>query len=411
MWALLGFGQATGLLDNDMRHALIVQLARLGDLMQTLPAIKAIKSADPSLVLDLLCPAPLSPIGRMLPGITRVLEWDGPAWRQSGQDAGTGLHQKHLRDAERRISELSSQRYDCAYVLNQHPRALLAGAVLAREMKGPRLHGPLGEQPTPWASYVRDVAANRRGCRVHLADAFCGLCGVYPPGTSGTLSRSSCPLTPDFEPIGKQGGPWIGLIVGAGADERLVPTEVWKRWVLRFMEAAPAGRVVLVGQERERARYIQDQLPSSILGRLWDATGRTSLPELAEILGRCHTVIGADTGPLHLAAAVGTRVIGWYFARARVHETGPYGIDHLVWQAYKSEEGAASGQFGVQPTSWPIQETIDAVLTGRIQGLEEWPVWVSQCDRWGAYYSEAGRHPAPPREREDLWRELQPLQG
>ena len=394
-----------------MGRALIVQLARLGDLMQTLPAITAIKSADPSLVLDLLCPAPLSPIGRMLPGITRVLEWDGPAWQQSGQDAGTGLHQKHLRDAERRISELSSQRYDCAYVLNQHPRAVLAGAVLAREMKGPRLHGPLGEQPTPWASYVRDVAANRRGCRVHLADAFCGLCGVYPPGTSGTLSRSPCPLTQDLEPIGKQGAPWIGLIVGAGADERLVPTEVWQRWILQFMQAAPAGRVVLLGQERERARYIQDQLPSSILGRLWDATGRTSLPELAEILGRCHTVIGADTGPLHLAAAVGTRVIGWYFARARVHETGPYGTDHLVWQAYKSEEGAVSGPSGVQPTSWPIQETIDAVLTDRIQGLEEWPVWVSQCDRWGAYYSEAGRQSAPPREREDLWRELQPLQG
>jgi hypothetical protein len=168
--------------------------------------------------------------------------------------------------------------------------------------------------------------------------------------------------------------------------------------------------VVLVGQERERARYIQDQLPSSILGRLWDATGRTSLPALAEILGRCHTVIGADTGPLHLAAAVGTRVIGWYFARARVHETGPYGTDHLVWQAYKSKEGAVSGPFGVQPTSWPIQETIDALLTGRIQGFEEWPVWVSQCDRWGAYYSEAGRQSAPPREREDLWRELQPLQ-
>lgn len=394
-----------------MGRALIVQLARLGDLLQTLPAITAIKSADPSLTLDLLCPMPLSPIGRMLPGITRVLEWDGLAWRQHGQDAGAGLHLEHLRDAERRISELSSERYDWAYVLNQHPRALLAGSLLAREVKGPRLRGPLGEQLAPWASYVRDVAATRRGCRVHLADAFCGLCGVYPPGKPVTLSRSPRPLPPDLEPIGKQGGPWIGLIVGAGANERLVPTEVWQWWVRQFMEAVPAGRVVLVGQERERARYIQDQLPSSILGRLWDATGRTSLPELAEILGRCHTIIGADTGPLHLAAAVGARVIGWYFARARVHETGPYGTDHLVWQAHEAGDGVVSGQSGVQPSSWPIQETIDAVLTGRMQGLEGWSVWVSQCDRWGAYYSEAGGHPAPPREREDLWRELQPLQG
>lgn len=394
-----------------MGRGLIVQLARLGDLLQTLPAITAIKSADPSLTLDLLCPTLLSPIGRMLPGITCVLEWDGSAWRQCGQDAAAGLHQEHLKDADRRICELSLQRYDCAYVLNQHPRALLAGALLAQEMKGPRLHGPLGEQPVPWASYVRDVAATRRGCRVHLADAFCGLCGVYPPGTSVTLSRISCPLSADLEQIGKQGGPWIGLIVGAGADERLVPIEVWQRWVLQFMAAAPAGRVVLVGQEQERARYIQDQLPSSILGRLWDATGRTSLSELAEILGRCHTVIGADTGPLHLAAAVGARVIGWYFARARVHETGPYGTGHLVWQAYEAEQAAVSGQFGVQPASWPIQETIDAALTGRMQGMEGWSVWVGQYDRWGAYYSEAGRRPAPSREREELWRELQPMRG
>jgi heptosyltransferase I len=52
-----------------MARALIVQLARLGDLLQTLPAITAIKGADPALVLDLLCPTSLSPIGRMLPGI------------------------------------------------------------------------------------------------------------------------------------------------------------------------------------------------------------------------------------------------------------------------------------------------------------------------------------------------------
>lgn len=392
-----------------MRRALIVQLARLGDLLQTLPAITSIKAADPSLTLDLLCPAPLAPIGRMLPGISNVLEWDGLAWQQRGQAAGAELHPEQLRDAERRIGELSSQGYDCAYVLNQHPRALLAGALLAREMKGPRLHGPLGEQLAPWASYIRDVAATRRGRRVHLADVFCGLCGLYPPGKPVTLSHLPSSLSPGLEPIGKQGGPWIGLIVGAGEAERLAPIEVWRRWILQFMTAAPTGRVVLLGQERERGRYIQDRLPSWILGRLWDATGRTSLPELAEILGRCHTVIGADTGPLHLAVAMGVRVIGWYFARARVHETGPYGTDHLVWQAGEADDGAVTGTLGIQPTSWPIQETIDAVLTGRMQGIEGWSVWISQCDRWGAYYTEAGQCPIPPPERETLWRELQPM--
>ena len=47
-------------------------------------------------------------------------------------------------------------------------------------------------------------------------------------------------------------------------------------------------------------------------------------------------MIGSDTGPLHLGVACGARAIGWYFSRARVHETGPYGVGHYVWQHQKS---------------------------------------------------------------------------
>jgi len=391
-----------------MARALIIQLARLGDLLQSLPAITAIKTGTPDTAVDVLCAAHLAPIGRMLPGISRVLEWDGTAWQRRAQATGAELHPDHIREAEREISTLSSEPYDCAYVLNQHPRALLAGALLARKMKGPRLHGPLDEQLTPWAAYVREVANTRRGRRVHLADAFCGLCGVCPLGQPVTMNLAPCDLPAGLEHIGKHGGPWIGLIVGAGDTERLVPVAVWRQWMTRFLKTVPRGRVVLVGQERERGHAIQDTLPLSALGRIWDATGRTSLPELASILARCHTVIGADTGPLHLAAAVGTPVIGWYFARARVHETGPYGTRHLIWQANGAGDRATPDSHLIQPSRWPIEETITALLANPAQGMEGWSVWTSHCDRWGAYYVEAGQCPTPPQEREALWRELQP---
>ena len=42
------------------------------------------------------------------------------------------------------------------------------------------------------------------------------------------------------------------------------------------------------------------------------AAGNTNLPQLAEILARCNLFIGNDSGPMHLAAAVGTRTIGLY---------------------------------------------------------------------------------------------------
>ncbi|MCP9440096.1 MAG: glycosyltransferase family 9 protein [Nitrospira sp.] len=394
-----------------MARALIVQLARLGDLMQTIPAITAIKTAVPDLGLDLLCPPSLSSIGRMVPGVDEVLEWDGTVWRRWADEASADLRPAHLQEAAKQIETLSLRRYDCAYVLNQHPRALLAGALLARETRGPRLDGPIGEHLSPWASYVRAVARTGRGSRVHLADALCGLCGVPPPGWSPVLGKPFCPLPSNLDQIGRRGEPWIGLIVGAGAVERSVPTEIWTIWIIRFLEAAPNGRVVLLGEERERGRWIHNLLPPSLLGRVWDVTGRTSLLELAEVLSRCHLAIGSDTGPLHLAAAVGTRVFGWYFARARVHETGPYGMGHLVWQAVDETGEGEMRRADIRPAQWPIEESIAQFMGGqemRTCGTPGWSLWMSRYDRWGAYYAEVGGCFDPPSERERLWRELSP---
>jgi ADP-heptose:LPS heptosyltransferase len=241
------------------------------------------------------------------------------------------------------------------------------------------------------------VAQRRLGQRVHLADAFCGLCGVSPPGCVVKLDPQTIQLPDDLEPIGKHGAPWIALIIGAGETERFVPTEVWRQLMIAFLTSMPQGRVVLVGTERERAAEIQAPLPPSALGRIWDTTGRTSLSQLAAILARCHRVVGSDTGPLHLAAALGKPVIGWYFARARVHETGPYGFHHVVWQA---EE--------MRGEIWPIDETIAAIRKQEHPAPVGWSVWTSHCDIWGAYYSPAGQSAIPPPEREVLWHELEP---
>ena len=389
-----------------MGRALIVQLARLGDLLQTVPAITAITAADPALTVDLLCPAPLAAIGRMLPGIATVLEWDGVVWSHCAKATGSGLQSEHLHDAERRIRMLAPRQYDCAYVLNQHPRALLAGALLAREMIGPRREGPLGGQLTPWAAYIREVAVTGRGRQVHLADALCGICGVQPSGRLAALRRSSCALPGELDEIGQSEGRWVGLIVGAGDVERVVPLDTWSQWIIRFLDQDPRGRVVLIGQERERGGQLIDSLPPSVLGRLWDITGRTSLTELTEVMVRCHRVIGSDTGPLHLAAALDVPVIGIYFARARVHQTGPYGSGHLIWQAGETRENMPMSAGTIRPIRWPIEETVAALVEGRISRSEGWTVWDSHCDRWGAYYSEANHSPTPPYEREALWRNM-----
>jgi ADP-heptose:LPS heptosyltransferase len=59
---------------------------------------------------------------------------------------------------------------------------------------------------------------------------------------------------------------------------------------------------------------------------------RTSLPQLAALLRRARLMIGSDTGPLHLAAAMGVACVGLY-GPTRVENSGPYGPGHVAIQA------------------------------------------------------------------------------
>ena len=404
------------------RRVLLIQLARLGDLVQTIPVIMALKAAHADWILDLLCPGHLEDLGRILPGISTVVRWDGTAWNRRARLAEKELRPEYVVEADADIRAITQEPYDCAYVLNQHPRSVLAGALLARESMGAMTGGPLDQTLSPWAAYVRAVATDRRENRIHLADAFCGMCGVSPPKQMMPIQVCSVPLPHDLNPIGQSCGPWIGVLVGAGAPERLVPATAWARLIAGCLEQLQGSRVLLLGsrQEQERASWILASLPSSLVGRVWDTTGRLSLTELAQALTRCQAVTGADTGPLHLAAAVGTKVIGWYFARARVHETGPYGQSHLVWQAEGVKRETLNVKLEredprrielldtlhVSPVQWPIEETIALLSNGSAASVDGWSLWTSHRDRWGAYYVQAGQEPVAPLQREQIWNEL-----
>jgi heptosyltransferase I len=389
-----------------MGRALVIQLARLGDLVQAIPAITALKEAQTERTVDLLCPTHLAEIGRMFPGIGMTLKWDGTAWLRRAARAKAGVRPEHLAEADAEIRAITEHPYDRAFVLNQHPRAVTAGALFARESLGAVNGGPLSQSMSPWAEYIRSVALSKQSHRVHLADAFCGMCGLSPPKQNMPIQAPWTALPIDLDPIGQSDGPWIGVLVGAGDQERLVPVEVWQRLIAECLESVHAGRIVLVGDrhEQERARHIQESLAPLLLGRVWDTTGRLSLVQLASLLARCQIVIGADTGPLHLAAAIGTRVIGWYFSRARVHETGPYGPYHWVWQAEAGEGGRMAA---VKPNRWPITETISLLGDRSAAAVQDWSLWRSYRDDLGAFYVEAGHEPVAPLQREQMWRELQ----
>ena len=109
--------------------------------------------------------------------------------------------------------------------------------------------------------------------------------------------------------------PLIGIVPGSNAPSRTWPAE-------RFAEVAAQlsqrnGRVVVFGSaaEQDRTRVVAGDVAI-------DLGGRTDLPMLAAGLAECELVISNDTGPLHLAAAVGTRTVSMWGA-GKPAETGP----------------------------------------------------------------------------------------
>jgi ADP-heptose:LPS heptosyltransferase len=393
-------------------RAVLIQLARLGDVIQSLPVMAALKAGGIG-SLDLLCPAPFAPLASRFSNIDRVLPWDGRMWR-AWADLWVRDPRTAADEAKAYLRTLADEPYAVAFNLNQHPRAVLAAHLLSTRVVGPGEGGPLRKQLPPWAAYLRQVAHDRSGNRVHLADAFCGLCGVRSTGVAPRVSARDIEVPAGLAAVGHSDGLWVAVVVGAGDRDRCVPPEVWTTWITALLDSEALAKVVLVGgrAERERSHVIQHGVAPLLQGRVWNAVGRTDVLELAGLLSRCHWVIGADTGPLHLGAATGAKVMGWYFSRARVHETGPYGEGHWVWQAEMPPE--RDDGLGRSPTDgrwsidrWPVKESVELLLTGTCGTLVDgWSLWQSRLDRLGAYFTPANGPAIPDPSREAVWDRL-----
>jgi ADP-heptose:LPS heptosyltransferase len=92
-------------------------------------------------------------------------------------------------------------------------------------------------------------------------------------------------------------------------------TFVAKRWTPKGFAAVAdrvleeGGRVLLVGSPGEREVSAETR---ALIGRsdgVLDITGLTTLPQLAAVIERCDVFLGNDTGPMHLACAVGTPTV------------------------------------------------------------------------------------------------------
>jgi ADP-heptose:LPS heptosyltransferase len=309
---------------DSANRQLVIQLARLGDFLQTTPLLAALNMPD-----VLVTPAQ-APLARACGHRGQVLILD-PA---TLEDAAGSQDSKELKMARLQGVMEPFWREAFAEVYNLNFSALCASVAAGWPQAGQRgWHWQDGKLTgRDWSRFMMGMVADRRLTRLHLSDILASYADPSGPPVERLdhqVNKAARKRVTALLPAGK---PLVALQLGANNDLRRWPIVSFAA-LARELTAQGAG-LVLVGSSGERVlgRRLKREMGASG-EKVCDLMGGTDLLTLAAVLEASDLVISADTGSLHLATAVGARVLALYMGPAQVHETGPYGHGHLVLQA------------------------------------------------------------------------------
>lgn len=318
-----------------MKEILIINLTRMGDLLQTTPLIAGLKEMHGGSRITLLVNSAFTEICRGIPFIDELIEFDMKDYRKRLLEKKYSLVENY-HFIEQLINRINSREYDLAINLTHSAiSAILTSLIKTKEIRGFSIDSE-GHRVIkhPWMRYFFNVIPNRNYNPFHLVDMYLKIGGVRPV-TKGLVYNSAredgerASLLLEREGI-KQGDMLIGFHLGASKSDKTWPVSSYAELAGMIADAYGA-RILLFGSPGEAGLAGQFEMDSHV--RPVNYVGKTNIGELAALLRRCRLFISNDTGPLHIATSVGTRVIDISTANVHFMETGPYGEGHYVIQA------------------------------------------------------------------------------
>nr|WP_103564588.1 glycosyltransferase family 9 protein [Actinomadura rubteroloni] len=290
--------------------ALVVRLDNAGDVLLAGPAIRAVAARCGPVTL--LAGPQGAAAGRLLPGVGDVVVYDAP-WSGFVPPAFDGPATDAL------VRRLAEGRFTDAVILTSFHQSPLPAALLLRMAGIERVAGISVDHPGSLLD-VRlrgdpDLPEPERALALAAAAGF-----PQPPGDDGRLAVRR-PL-PDITALAGD-GPYVIVHPGASVRSRRWPAERCAETV--GVLAARGLRPVVTGGPDERA------LTTLVAGRIGtDLGGRTDWPSLAAVFAGADAVITGNTGPAHLAAAVGAPVVSLFSPVVPAERWAPYGVPHVL---------------------------------------------------------------------------------
>ncbi len=287
---------------------LLIRFSSLGDVVLGTAAVEALARDRPDAEIHVLTKPAFRPVFQGHPAVSKCLRWD--------PREGLGAL----------IRQIRREGYD--WVVDLH--ATLRSRVLRLLVPGPR-----------WSVYRKGAVRRRIAARLHrpelldethVVDRYIAALqslGVHP-------ARRLPRMYPDeaarrnAERFLREGGwdgrsPLVALAPGARWATKAWPEARWRE----LAEAIRRGDrwipvVVGGGEDRELAARVLDP------GRGINLAGQTSIQETAAVLQRCTVLVTNDSAPLHVATAVGTRVVALFGPTVRGFGFFPLGPRDVV---------------------------------------------------------------------------------
>lgn len=295
----------------DYRRILIIKPSSLGDIVHAVPTLAALRDAFPQAHVTWLVKRQWAGLLERVEGLDRVwpvepgfIGWLGqvPKLRAAGFDLVVDLQGLFRSGAIARLTGCPTR----------------IGFANARE-GSPLFYTHRVPVPTP---------------DIHAVDRYLLVAAALGAVKSGKPEFRLRPLPADQEAITrvlerhgvKEGAPWVAVNVSARWPTKRWPVASFAAVADRIQREGLA-RVVLIGgpDEHVDAENVKSLMRTGPV----DLTGATPIGHLPALLRRAALLITNDSGPMHVAAAVGTPVVA-LFGPTSPARTGPYGTGHAV---------------------------------------------------------------------------------
>jgi lipopolysaccharide heptosyltransferase II len=294
----------------DARRILCVRLDALGDVLMCTPALRALRDALPGRSLTLLSSRSGAAAAPFIPEIDDAIVHAAP-WMKAAQPSRPD-------DLFALAASLAARRFDAAVVFTSHTQSALPAATLCWLAGIPLRLAYCREHPyhllTDWVEEPEPQRMVRHEVQRQLA--LVRHAGAAPPaGSKQPLSfvlrnADLAAMRARLLRLGIDADrPWLLLHPGAGAASRRYPAGHWAR-ALELLVRRSGLPAVIVGGAPDAATIAEIRAGCGV--PVHALAGELSLGELGAALRLAAVALTNNSGPAHVAAAVGTPVVDLY---------------------------------------------------------------------------------------------------